>query len=175
MSDTPRTDALTDADFKNIDEDMETATLQAYNRLHDLCAELERELAEAREEISDLQGDVEAWKRETMIVNARLRGEKHPDDNGAISTKEIIPKLQRELAEARSMTEGQWLLKVAARLVTAGCKSDGIVDAMDELIQQRDTLAEALETVLDEVRNDYMACKDEVKAALAAVKGGSDD
>lgn len=141
---------------------------------------LQRELSEAREEISDLQGDVEAWKRETMIVNARLRGEKHPDDNGAISTKEIIPKLQRELAEARSMTEGQWLLKVAARLVTAGCKSDGIVDAMDELIQQRDTLAEALEMVtthnpVDNQCDNGYSPRYVAKQALAAVKGGSDD
>ncbi len=75
---------------------------------HDLekeVCELLGELAEAREEISDLQGDVEAWKRETMIANARLRGEKHPDDNGAISPKEIIPKLQRELAEAREQRD----------------------------------------------------------------------
>jgi hypothetical protein len=41
--------------------------------------------------------------------------------------------------------------------------------------EQRDRLAEALEIVLDEVRNDYMACKDEIKAALAAAKGGSDE
>jgi len=146
----------------------------------DHARQLERELAEAREEISDLQGDVEAWKRETMIVNARLRGEKHPDDNGTISTKEIIPKLQRELAEARSMTEGQWLLKVAARLVTAGCKSDGIVDAMDELIQQRDTLAEALEMVtthnpVDNQCDNGYSPRYVAKQALAAVKGGSDD
>lgn len=58
MSDTPRTDALTDADFKNIDEDMETATLQAYNRLHDLCAELERELAEVTKQRDEI---AEAW------------------------------------------------------------------------------------------------------------------
>jgi hypothetical protein len=37
---------------------------------------------------------------------------------------------------------------------------------------ERDRMAEALEIVLHEVRNDYMACKDEIKVALAAVKGG---
>ena len=171
MSDTPRTDALTDADFKNIDEDMETATLQAYNRLHDLCAELERELAEAREEISDLQGDVEAWKRETMIANARLRGEKHPDDNGAISTKEIIPKLQRELAEAREQRDT--LAEALRGPVNAAKAADSPswsepgesgwyveeyerTNAKNWLANTKNWLPEAIE-------------------ALAAVKGGSND
>jgi predicted RNase H-like nuclease (RuvC/YqgF family) len=220
MSDTPRTDAL---------PRIRQAGATEYVPIED-CRQLERELAEAREEISDLQGDVEAWKRETMIANARLRGEKHPDDNGAISPKEIIPKLQRELAEAqntlkqclsimpvgyvpthtvenipemigdlakalaeettereqlerelaeaRSMTAGQWLLKVATRLVTAGCKSDGIVDAMDELIQQRDTLAEALEMVtthnpVDNQCDNGFSPRYVAKQALAAVKGGA--
>jgi hypothetical protein len=49
------------------------------------------------------------------------------------------------------------------------------LDFARKLERERDMLAEALEIVLDEVRNDYMACKDEIKAALAAVKGGSDD
>jgi hypothetical protein len=90
-----------------------------------------------------------------------------------------IEQLERELAEARSMTEGQWLLKVAARLVTAGCKSDGIVDAMDELIQQRDSLAEAAQAVVD--RWDAPTWKDleptakfmnALRKAIAAAKGG---
>ena len=63
--------------------------------------------------------------------------------------------LERELAEARSMTEGQWLLKVAARLVSAGCKSDGIVDALDELIKQRDHYKAAC----DQYSEDEMLCK----------------
>jgi hypothetical protein len=50
-----------------------------------------------------------------------------------------------------------------------------IVCLCRKLEQQRDMLAEALEIVLNEVRNDYMACKDEIKAALAAAKGGSDE
>lgn len=79
------------------------------------------------------------------------------------------------------MTEGQWLLKVAARLVTAGCKSDGIVDAMDELIQQRDTLAEALEQFVnvcdhappvDIIKHIGESCAS-ARKALVAVKGGS--
>jgi hypothetical protein len=49
------------------------------------------------------------------------------------------------------------------------------LDFARKLERERDMLAEALEIVLDEVRNDYMACKDEIKAALAAAKGGSND
>jgi hypothetical protein len=56
-----------------------------------------------------------------------------------------------------------------------GCDVDWTPREVYELREQRDRLAEALEIVLDEVRNDYMACKDEIKAALAAAKGGSHD
>jgi hypothetical protein len=52
---------------------------------------------------------------------------------------------------------------------------DRLEAELTAVTEQRDRLAEALEIVLDEVRNDYMACKDEIKAALTAVKGGSDE
>lgn len=45
---------------------------------------------------------------------------------------------RRELAEAMRLTEHQWLLKVACRLVSAGCKSEGILDSLDEVIRERD-------------------------------------
>jgi len=69
-------------------------------------------------------------------------------------------QLERELAEAK--------FDLQFRRDLYALQSKELAEAR----KQRDTLAEALETVLDEVRNDYMACKDEVKAALAAVKGG---
>jgi len=93
--------------------------------------------------------------------------------------KYVVPfddasQLERELAEARSMTEGQWLLKVAARLVTAGCKSDGIVDALDELIQQRDTLADACRKLMKVVgapgTNEWQEIKECDAAYLAGKK-----
>lgn len=71
MSNTPRTDALTDADFVNIDEDMETATLKAYNRLHDLCADLERELSEALEWKQYLS----SWGGTPQIVFSFIQGQ----------------------------------------------------------------------------------------------------
>ena len=126
----------------------------------------------------------------TPITDAALCIYGHPNDllgwpegqKAQFMGEHIVParvcrQLERELAEARSMTEGQWLLKVAARLVTAGCKSDGIVDAMDELIQQRDTLAEALEMVtthnpVDNQCDNGYSPRYVAKQALAAVKGG---
>lgn len=85
----------------------------------------------------------EEWRRIQRLPDGRYSSQVTYEDL-AHGMCNFAKQLERELAEARSMTEGQWLLKVAARLVTAGCKSDGIVDAMDELIQQRDTLAEAM-------------------------------
>jgi hypothetical protein len=103
---TPKTDAIKDKwagcpDSPAYVEELELSLEQ-----------LELELAEAKAEIRDLRGDVEAWKRETLIANARLCGEKHPDDNGIVSPDEIIPKLQRELAEAIESREFQLQLNV---------------------------------------------------------------
>lgn len=51
-----------------------------------------RERDEAREEAAH-------WKNEYEIVVSRLCGKKHPRDNGIISEKEIIPKLECERDE----------------------------------------------------------------------------
>ena len=52
---------------------------------------------------------------------------------------------------------------------------DRLESELTAVTEQRDRLAEALETVLEEVGGDHMACKAEIKQALAAVKGGSDE
>jgi hypothetical protein len=54
---------------------------------------LKQERDEAREDASH-------WKIEYEIVEARLCGGKHERDNGIVSEREIIPKLQRERDEA---------------------------------------------------------------------------
>lgn len=147
MSDTPRTSE----EWRRIQRlpDGRYSSQVTYEDLaHGMCnfaKQLERELAEARKEISDLQGDVEAWKRETMIANARLRGEKHPDDNGAISTKEIIPKLQRELSEVTK-------------------QRDALVEALDNCLGGYDVPSE----IAVMTQEDYAFAK----SALSAVKGG---
>jgi hypothetical protein len=83
---------------------------------------------------------------------------------------------ERELAAAsaeidrlRNMTEHQWLLKVAARLVAAGCKSDGVVDSLDELIQQRDRLAEALRNCLPFITGDGCGEYSDAREALQSL------
>ena len=67
-------------------------------------------------------------------------------------------KLERERDEARRkrdevlrFTEYQWLLKVANRLMSAGCKSDGILDSLDEVIRARDEARIELERVRKEL------------------------
>lgn len=55
---------------------------------------------------------------------------------------EFARKMERERDEARSMTEHQWLLRVGSRLCVAGCKSDGILDSIDEIIRERDEARE---------------------------------
>lgn len=56
--------------------------------------------------------------------------------------REHSRRLERERDEARSLTEHQWLLKVGSRLAVAGCKSDGIIDSLDEIIRERDKARE---------------------------------
>jgi uncharacterized coiled-coil DUF342 family protein len=90
-------------------------------------------------------------------------------------TLDFARQLERELAEAINEISG---LKEAVNLAEsewdeARSDRDAYYRELADAREQRDMLADALETVLDEVRNDYMACKDEIKAALAAVKGGS--
>lgn len=58
-----------------------------------LASKLERERDEARE-------DAEHWKIEYEIVEARLNGVKHERDNGIVSEREIIPKLESMLERA---------------------------------------------------------------------------
>ena len=57
-------------------------------------------------------------------------------------------RLERERDEARSMTERQWLLRVGSRLCMAGCKSDGILDSIDEIIRERDETRGAIKSTI---------------------------
>lgn len=169
MSDTPRMVSARRCQYENPNLPKYIVPYEDAAQVEYELTQCKCELVEAREEISDLQGDVEAWKRETMIANARLRGEKHPDDNGAISPKEIIPKLQRELAEERehlaeAKREAEYLAAIIHRSEYADVAPDwslcdsvagvisqidnmyaGVRQQRDEARQQRDTLAEALE------------------------------
>lgn len=86
-----RDEAIADRDILRIDAQREA---EHHDRM---VGELERvyqERDEAREEAGH-------WKTEYEIVVDRLRGRKHPRDNGIIADDEIIPKLERERDEAR--------------------------------------------------------------------------
>jgi chromosome segregation ATPase len=88
---------------------------------------------------------------------------------------QLVDQLSKDLTEARAEAK-KWKdnhdnqVKINQLLRDRPDLGDR-AKSVDALIKQRDAVVEALETVLDEVRNDYMACKDEIKAALAAVKG----
>ncbi len=81
-------------DSLSYSQNLERVTDRWYNRFD----ELERERDQAREEL-------EHWKIEYDIVEARLRGIKHERDNGIISENEVIPKLKRERNQARDQVE----------------------------------------------------------------------
>ena len=63
-------------------------------------------LCKEREAHSETREDLEHWKTEYEIVVARLRGERHPHDNGIIAPDEIIPKLTCERDELQKAVNG---------------------------------------------------------------------
>ena len=58
-------------------------------------------LANALRERDEAREDLEHWKSEWEIVEARLCGWKHPRDNGITFEHEVIPVLRKERDEAR--------------------------------------------------------------------------
>ena len=82
--------------------------------------------------------------------------------------KEEMEQLERELAVWKH--EVGLLREELAKADKA--LEDNILIFID-LKEQRDRLAEALESVLDEVGVAYLACESEAREALAAVKGGT--
>lgn len=96
-TDTPETEKLTDADFKNIDEDMETATLQAYNRLHDLCADMERERNQARQERDELANAIRSFCTDFEAIQWGYDG-----DGGSARLADILFESLEKLKEPKS-------------------------------------------------------------------------
>jgi hypothetical protein len=52
-----------------------------------------------------LSYEIDRWKTEYEIVASRLRGKKHPLDNGIVAEDEVIPLLTTERDEARKEAE----------------------------------------------------------------------
>lgn len=93
------------------------------------------------EKVSDLVADL-TRQRDA----AWLQTENQKTRIGELLT--ALEKLHRERDEARSMTERQWLLRVGSRLCMAGCKSDGILDSIDEIIRERDETRGAIKSTI---------------------------
>ena len=83
-------------------------------------------------------------------------------DRPALVPRLELERLERELAEARDILKDS---------VTRG---DAYMWAMDEAREQRDRLAEALQSCVDAGGNfgDLLAAARDAKSALASVKGG---
>ena len=101
-----------------------------------------------------------------------------PASNLKLGKSSVVPsnvtrKLERERDEARSMTEHQWLLKVGSRLCVAGCKSDGILDSIDEIIRERDEAREECKILVEKLDGIKRLCdKVEEKADWFREKAG---
>jgi predicted RNase H-like nuclease (RuvC/YqgF family) len=139
-------------------EEIENLKASGIHTCHDQCKRpmcvMRRERDRLQNELNELKEDRDAWKSEALIMDARLRGVKHPNDNGIFSPDEVIPKLERELAET-------------------GEERDRLAEAMDRIAVLYES-KEMTGTVDQRIADAYdMRCM--ARAALAAVKGGSDD
>ena len=72
-------------------------------------------LSVALRERDEARQDLEHWKSEWEIVEARLCGWKHPRDNGIIFEHEVIPVLRKERDEARGALERIYQASMVAR------------------------------------------------------------
>lgn len=67
--------------------------------------------------------------------------------SGEFVPAEFAKRLERQRDEAWRMTGHQWLTEVASRLVSAGCKSDGILDSIDQIIRKRNEARREIEAL----------------------------
>jgi hypothetical protein len=131
-----------------------------------LCRKLERERDEAREQR-------DAFIKEIEIANERLRGKKHPDDNGIMVDGEIdIKQLleQRDgLKSAADCASDLLYITISQRdaLVTAlqQCKEDSI-ELLGERFWYKDEPRDHYKERYDETQNNIARAD----AALATVK-----
>lgn len=133
---------------------------EAWNDRRDLLAQigiLERQLAEARGQLSKNEEDEarlcpedQSWQETLNTAREQLAEWRTLTTWGG--TPEIINdfiKGQQTRIHAAQNTEERddWKkagMRIGYKLVAAGCKSDGIVDGVKEIIEQRDRVAEAL-------------------------------
>jgi hypothetical protein len=149
-------------------EEIENLKASGIHTCHDQCKRpmcvMRRERDRLQNELNELKEDRDAWKSEALIMDARLRGVKHPNDNGIFSPHEVIPKLERELAEAREQ-------------IAANHKATLVIERMYyEAKEQRDKLAEVIRKHRDELKLTSGDSVDRILwNVLDAVEGGSDE
>jgi hypothetical protein len=125
-------------------------------------------LAEALRERDEAREDASHWKIEYEIVEARLCGEKHDRDNGIVSEREIIPKLERERDEWRKKFElSVDAVEIAARLARAESERDEARAERDSLRLDAQREAEHHDRMVGELEKVYKE-RDEAREAIPA-------
>lgn len=98
-----------------------------------------------------------------MNTTSTPRTDAENDTQAELAAWELLQECRRELADAKA-----WSSKLAD-------VADDLRADLEDAREQRDRLAEALHAMLSEVGNDYLACKQEAREALATMEGGQDD
>jgi hypothetical protein len=96
------------SNVKKLEEELDDALaeLQSMTRKRDNALLSIATLGDQHErECAELKEERDAWKSEALIMDARLRGVKHPNDNGIVSPDEVIPKLESEIVALKETAE----------------------------------------------------------------------
>lgn len=119
-------------------------------------------IGEAIEAACDALEEICDWRTEYEIVAARLRGQKHPSDNGIISDEEIIPKLERERDEARE--------KIAALEKQISGLNSFANERYDEILRVRKERDEAREALENLKAASIHTCHDQCKRPMCVLR-----
>ena len=114
MSDTPETDDIARGNHvvptewaQQLERERDEAReglaeeIKFHHRTHSELVQTQCQMQDFIRERDEARQDLEHWKSEWEIVEARLCGWKHPRDNGIIFEHEVIPVLRKERDEAR--------------------------------------------------------------------------
>jgi hypothetical protein len=120
------------------------------------CYERERIVEEANSSLkSKLHEALSEIRRLRSMSHVEMMSENRNVYDHTVEWENRCLKAESERDEVLGKTEHQWLLKVAIRLVQAGCKSCGIVDSLDEVIKDRDDVRKNLQD--ERTLSDHLA------------------
>jgi hypothetical protein len=130
---------------RGFDDGFHVQNGEGARQLVDLLNKQDEELTAARAEIEAVTEQRDDFRKEVEIVNERLRGKKHPDDNGLTVDGEIDIKQLKEqrdrLAEAlkHSMKHMMHSLNCPAKITEGlhpcNCQMDWAYDNATEALQ----------------------------------------